>query len=74
MLFYPSGTTRSHPICEVVFASALRNDSVEFYVELYSYVDLYAEEELEHRVGRFFDDLVVHLVRGYEAAWQHGAA
>src|SRR5260370_40912687 len=22
-MFYPSGTTRSHPICEVVFASAL---------------------------------------------------
>jgi WD40 repeat protein len=27
MLFYPSGTTRSHPICEVVFASALRFSS-----------------------------------------------
>jgi hypothetical protein len=59
---------------DFVQEQGLRNDSVEFYVELYSYVDLYAEEELEHRVGRFFDDLVVHLVRGYEAAWQHGAA
>ena len=45
----------------------LRNDSVEFYVELCSYVELYAEEELEHRVGPFFDDLVVHLVQSYEA-------
>lgn len=31
-------------------------------------VDLYAEEELEHQVGRFFDAAVYHLVRGYEQA------
>jgi len=34
-------------------------------------VTLYAEEELERRVGRFFDLLVIHLVSGYEAAWGH---
>jgi hypothetical protein len=33
-------------------------------------LNLYAEEQLERRVGRFFDMLVVHLVRGYEAAWR----
>ena len=33
-------------------------------------VDLYAEEELELRVGRFFDELVIHMVRGYETAWR----
>jgi len=31
-------------------------------------VDLYAEEELERRVGRFFDELTIHMVRGYETA------
>ena len=32
-------------------------------------LELYAEEELGYRVGRFFDLLVIHLVRGYETAW-----
>lgn len=31
-------------------------------------VDLYAEEELEHALGRFFDMLVYHIARGYEQA------
>jgi hypothetical protein len=33
-----------------------------------SSVELYAEEELDRRLGRFFDLLAVHLVRGYEEA------
>lgn len=33
-----------------------------------SAMHLYAEEELELRVGRFFDDCLYHVVRGYEAA------
>lgn len=40
-------------------------------------MELYAEEELERRVDRFFDQLVIHLVRGYEGAWRratHAAA
>jgi hypothetical protein len=53
---------------EFVREQGLMEDSFELYVELY------AEEELEHHVGRFFDDLVIHLVHGYEAAWQHAAA
>jgi hypothetical protein len=36
-------------------------------------VEIYAEEELEYRVGRFFDWLVWHLVRGYEAALRSAA-
>jgi hypothetical protein len=36
-------------------------------------LQLYAEEELERRVGRFFDLLVLHLVRGYEEAWRKAA-
>ncbi len=31
---------------------------------------LYAEEQLERKVGRFFDMLVLHLVKGYETAWR----
>jgi hypothetical protein len=30
-------------------------------------IEIYAEEELEHSVGKFFDCLVYHLVHGYEA-------
>jgi hypothetical protein len=37
-------------------------------------VELYAEEELEHRVDRFFDVLEFHLIRGYENAWRHASA
>ncbi|HWB99439.1 MAG TPA: hypothetical protein VG672_22170, partial [Bryobacteraceae bacterium] len=32
-------------------------------------MELYAEEELEHRLAAFFDVVVYHLVRGYESAW-----
>ena len=31
-------------------------------------LEIYAEEELEHRLNRFMDFLVYHHVRGYEAA------
>jgi hypothetical protein len=31
-------------------------------------LNLYAEEELERRLGRFFDSMVYHLVLGYEDA------
>jgi len=34
---------------------------------------LYAEEQLERHVGRFFDLLVIHLARGYEMAWRRAA-
>ncbi len=36
-------------------------------------VELYAEEELEHRVGHFFDWLVEHFVHGYEEALREAA-
>jgi hypothetical protein len=36
-------------------------------------VELYAEEQFERRLGRFFDFLLVHLVRGYETAWRRAA-
>jgi hypothetical protein len=31
-------------------------------------IQVYAQEELEHRIGRFFDALIYHLVCGYERA------
>ena len=36
-------------------------------------VELYAEEELEHSVGHFFDLAVHHLVKGYEEALRQAA-
>jgi hypothetical protein len=39
-----------------------------------STVEIYAEEELEFRVSRFFDWLVWHLVRGYETALREAVA
>ena len=36
-------------------------------------LSLYAEEELEHRLSRLFDDLVIHMVRGYENSWNRAA-
>ena len=37
-------------------------------------LQLYAEEELTMRMGRFFDASVYHLVRGYEAAMRRSIA
>ena len=37
------------------------------------YLALYAEEQFERRIGRFFDLLTIHLARGYETAWRHTA-
>ncbi len=31
-------------------------------------LQIYAEEELEHRVGRFFDEVLYHAAKGYESA------
>lgn len=39
-----------------------------------SSVELYAEEELGRRLGRFFDRLAVHLARGFEDAVRHPQA
>jgi hypothetical protein len=36
-------------------------------------MEIYVEEELEHRLGKFFDYLVYHLVHGYEAALRKAA-
>jgi hypothetical protein len=48
-------------------------DFVEEHIVSTASVELYAEEELERRLGRFFDTLLVSLVRGYESAMRRSA-
>ncbi len=43
-------------------------DFVEEHVLAKSSMELYAEEELDRHLGRFFDNLTVYMVKGYEAA------
>ena len=60
------------PLSEAVRALQLMKDVTLEYVQeeflTQSAVDVYAEEELELRLGRFFDLVIYHLVRGYEEA------
>ena len=60
------------PLHEAVLRfQMLKNKIVGFIHEQgfpMSAMHLYAEEELELRIGRFFDDCVYHVVRGYESA------
>ncbi|MCC7174387.1 MAG: hypothetical protein IT159_04250 [Bryobacterales bacterium] len=60
------------PLHEVVRSlQILRESIVNFAREqglAQSHVQLYAQEELEHLVGLFFDAAVYHVVHGYEAA------
>ena len=49
-------------------------DYVEEHILTKDVLELYAEEELERRLGRFFDLLTIHLVRGYEAAMRRAAS
>jgi len=39
-----------------------------------SSIELYAEEEFDRRLGRFFDRLAIHLVRGFEQAIRKSAS
>ena len=68
----------SIPLHEVVHALHLLREEIISFVHDQGFaqtsVELYAEEELEHRVSVFFDHLVCHLVRGYERALRHSMA
>ena len=46
-------------------------DFVEEHVFAKSSLELYEEEELDRRLGRFFDGLTIHMVKGYEDALRH---
>jgi len=60
------------PLHESVQASFILREKILDFVQDHlmdkNTLALYAEEELDRRVGRFFDILTVHMVRGYEAA------
>jgi hypothetical protein len=49
-------------------------DFVEEHIASNSSVELYAEEELDRRLGFFFDLLITQMVRGYELALRRSAA
>ena len=49
-------------------------DYVEEQIGSNNSVELYAEEQLERRLGHFFDLLTIHLVRGYERALRRSVA
>jgi hypothetical protein len=65
------------PLHEAVRALCIiRDKMIDFLDEQgtdYNSLKLYAEEQFERRLGRFFDTLLFHLVRGYETAWRHAA-
>ncbi len=62
----------SIPLHEAVLRLQLLKDQIIDFIHQQGFamtsIQLYAEEELEHRVGRFFDARIYHLVRGYEGA------
>jgi hypothetical protein len=66
------------PLNECVRAlQVVKNRVIEFtrdYEFSQSSVEIYAEEELEHRLNEFFDDLVYHEVIGYEDAIRRSLA
>jgi hypothetical protein len=62
---------RGIPLHESVLAlQLLRNQAVEYVSRQLNrtYMELYAEEELERWLTNFFDFLIYALVKGYEAA------
>ena len=67
----------SVPLAECVLGlQALKHRMVDFVRGrgfARSSLEIYAEEELEHRVNRFFDDLTYHMVKGYEDALRKAA-
>lgn len=67
------GSARFHsdvPLHETVRALCIIRETVLDFVEEHvvskTSLELYAEEELDRRLGRFFDLLTIHVVAGYE--------
>ncbi len=62
------------PLPEAVLRCHILKDKIIGFVHEQGFpltmLQLYAEEELEQRIGRFLDGLVYHIVRGYEGARQ----
>src|SRR5262249_43705755 len=66
------------PLHEAVRGLSIIRQKIFEFVEEHIFskntLELYAEEELERRLGRFFDLLTIHLVRGYEETLRHSYA
>ena len=60
------------PLSEAIRTLQFMKDSTISFIQdegpIDTAVDLYAEEELETQLGRFFDLLIFHLARGHENA------
>ena len=60
------------PLSEALRALQLMKDATLSYIRdefmVQTTVDVFAEEELELQLGRFFDLMTYHLARGYEHA------
>ena len=60
------------PLHEVVLARFIIKDGLMEFVHDHAFVEtslqLYAEGELEKSVGRLFDRMIYHVIRGYEEA------
>jgi len=60
------------PLSEAIRTLQFMKDSTISFIQdegsIETSVDLYAEEELENHLGRFFDLLIFHLARGHENA------
>lgn len=60
------------PLAEVVLSYIIVKDSVLEYVRSQcldvNAMEIWAEEELQHDVGRFFDSVIYHLICGYAEA------
>ena len=65
----------SVPLHEAIRGLCLIKDTMFDFIHEeateFNCMELYVEEELERRVGRFFDLLVIHLAYGYEIEWRH---
>ena len=65
------------PLHEAVLRFQILKDKIIGFVHEQGFpmtaLQLYAEEELEQRMGRFFDACIYNVVRGYEAALRRGA-
>ena len=68
---------QSVPLHESVLRFFILKDKMLDYVRQQGFaltsMQLYAEEELEQRVHRFFDATVYHIVKGYEGAMRVAA-
>jgi hypothetical protein len=62
------------PLHEAVLRLHILKDKIVGFVHEQGFpmtaMHLYSEEELEQRMGRFFDACVYHIIRGYEDAMQ----